>query len=81
MSARPIYHDVDGAPVKIGTRVIVSACVDWTLDPRLVGAQGTVRYLEYSCGCGQSYPTDPMIGVELDSGRREELWQEEITPC
>ena len=44
----------------------------------LVGLSGTVEYLEYDCGCGQSYPGDPMIGVRLEDGTLEEFWAEEL---
>jgi len=51
---------------------------DETFDPRCIGLVGTVEYLEYECGCGQTYPMDPMIGVLLDSGQHEEFWKEEF---
>ena len=47
-------------------------------DKFCVGVRGTVTHLDYACGCGQSYPDDPMIGVLLDVGIREEFWREEL---
>lgn len=48
----------------------------------LEGREGVVVHLEYSCGCGQSYPGDPMIGVCMYIPGRgyivEEFWFEEL---
>lgn len=72
-----IYHDVNGAPFKIGEAVKVICFSDDTADEELLGHQGTILYLEYSCGCGQTYPTDPMIGVQF-AERTAEFWKEEL---
>lgn len=45
---------------------------------KYIGRVGIVKYLEYSCGSGQTYPGDPMIGVAFDGGVLEEFWSEEI---
>jgi hypothetical protein len=75
---RNIYADLDGAPYKIGVGVKVLALTDETADNDLINHSGVVVFLEYSCGCGQSYPGDPMIGVRF--GRRiAEFWKEELT--
>jgi len=78
--AKPIREYVEGSPYQSGQRVrVVSAT-----DPNAydvsgdIGVRGTVLYLEYECGSGQTYPTDPMIGVEIDGGKVEEFWSEEI---
>lgn len=44
----------------------------------LVGKIGLVKYLEYSCGSGQHYPDDPMIGVRFRDGEVRELWKDEL---
>ena len=75
---RPIYHDVDRAPYKLGAHVRVIGSKDETFDPRYKGRIGTVDYLEYQCGCGQSYPVDPMIGVKFHDNAVEEFWMEEL---
>ena len=80
MSARPIRDQVPGAPYQPGDLVRVVAAID-TEDHDVshhIGRSGRVDYLEYDCGCGQSYAEDPMIGVELDGGDREEFWPEEL---
>ena|SRR5258708_35879653 len=77
MGRRPIYVDVDGAPFKIGDRVRVTRGTDETFDPSYKGRVGIVEYLEYGCGCGQSYPQDPMIGVRF-RGDVDEFWREEL---
>ncbi|MGH2568290.1 MAG: hypothetical protein ACRDGA_08125 [Bacteroidota bacterium] len=74
-----IIKDVPGAPFRIGQRVRVISIVDETGDERFLGKEGTVAYLEYDCGCGQTFPEDPMIGVRflIDT---ESFWKEELTP-
>lgn len=79
-AANPIREHVDGAPFQPGTRVTVVAAIDRTEHDvsKHIGIGCVVEYLEYDCGCGQSFPTDPMIGVLLDTGEREEFWKEEL---
>jgi hypothetical protein len=77
MGARPIWIAVDGSPFQPGDRVRVVQVLDDTVDDTVVGLAGVVLYLEYSCGCGQTYPHDPMIGVDLGE-RVEEFWREEL---
>jgi len=72
-----IYHDVPGAPFKIGEMVRVVSFSDDTADEDLLGCRGSVLYFEYSCGCGQTFPKDPMIGV-LFGERTAEFWKEEL---
>ena len=75
---RSINTDLYGAPYKIGAGVKVVALTDETADSDLIDHCGVVTFFEYSCGCGQSYPSDPMIGVRF--GRRvAEFWKEELT--
>ncbi len=78
--ARPIREHVDGAPFQPGGNACVVAAIDKDIHDvsGFVGKIGVVQYLEYSCGCGQSYPDDPMIGVTFPDGRREEFWKEEL---
>ena len=77
-SSKPIYDDVEGAPMRIGTLVLVSSGTDETVSQDYLGKTGTVIYFDYSCGCGQSYPNDPMIGVRFPDGTVEEFWREEL---
>lgn len=72
-----IYHDVDGAPFKIGETVKVVSFSDDMADEEFLGCQGTVLYFEYSCGCGQTFPNDPMIGIQFGE-RTAEFWKEEL---
>mgnify|MGYP003491189248 FL=1 len=74
----PIREHVPGAPRRPGDLVRVVAILDPTADAALVGAVGRVVHLEYGCGCGQRYPDDPMIGVELAGGIVEEFWRDEL---
>ena len=48
--ARPIYHNIKGAPFSIGRRVQVLKLVDNTGNTALVGRMGRIEYYEYSCG-------------------------------
>jgi hypothetical protein len=75
---RPILKDVPGAPFKIGTSVRVVRLADETGNRAWLGRTGTVKFFNYDCGCGQSYPDDPMIGVESPRGKIEEFWKEEL---
>lgn len=79
--ARPIYEPVEGSPYQPGQRVTVVDAVDGEVHDVSwrIGQAGTVEYLEYSCGCGQSYPKDPMVGVRFEDGRLEEFWPEELS--
>ncbi|HXR06251.1 MAG TPA: hypothetical protein VN765_02915 [Candidatus Acidoferrum sp.] len=72
-----IYEDVDGAPFKIGDRVKVVSFSDDTADEEFLGCKGNVLYFEYTCGCGQSFPKDPMIGVRFGE-QIAEFWKEEL---
>lgn len=76
LGANPIYEDVDGAPFLIGQAVKVVKVDESTYG--LFGRVGTVVYYEYECGCGQTFPEDPMIGVRFEDGDREEFWAEEL---
>jgi hypothetical protein len=81
MGANPLHFDVEGSPYRIGERIIIKGSEDETFDPVYLGRTGIVKYLEYGCGCGQSYPLDPMIGVEFDNGTTAEFWREELSRC
>jgi hypothetical protein len=77
-TAIPIFANVPGAPFKIGQRVRVLRLVDDTGESSFLGKSGTVEYLEYSCGCGQLFPEDPMVGVRFPDGILEEFWRDEL---
>ena len=64
--------------VQIGDRVRIGEGTDETFDSRFRRKTGIVKRLDYSCGCGQSYPDDPMIGVSFPDGQYEEFWTEEL---
>ena len=76
--AKHVYTNVPGAPFEIGTRVRVVQLVDETGNRAWRGRTGVVKYFDYACGCGQSFPDDPMIGVESARGKVEEFWKEEL---
>lgn len=79
--AKPVRDPVPGAPRQAGDAVRVVAAIDRDAHDvsALIGASGVVDYLEYSCGCGQRFPDDPMIGVRFPDGRVEEFWSEELS--
>jgi len=81
LGARPIRERVDGAPYQPGQAVRVVAAIDTYIHDvsPFIGKSGTVLYLEYQCGCAQTYPHDPMIGVLFEDGSEEEFWPEEMT--
>jgi len=74
----PIHSDVTDAPFRIGQGVLVWRLADGEADASFLGMKGVVEYYEYDCGCGQSFPEDPMIGVRFPDGQLEEFWQEEL---
>jgi hypothetical protein len=73
-------YDVPGSPFKIGDLIIVldSLSRDSTFDIKYIGEKGIVIFFEYDCGCGQTFPSDPMIGVRFPNLKVEEFWKEEI---
>lgn len=78
----PLYAPVEGAPFQPGDQVVI-AVPGAGVHPDVhvedhIGKGGRVEYLEYECGSGQTFPGDPMIGVVLEDGTREEFWKDEI---
>ena len=82
LDAKPIRHPVDGAPYQPTQAVRVVMSVEDAGTPAdvsdFIGRSGVVEYLEYSCGCGQRFPDDPMIGVRFPDGTGQEFWREEL---
>ena len=82
MAARPITTHVHGSPYQVGETVRVVRSLDSEASQcgvhEHIGRVGTVRHLEYFCGCGQSYPDAPMIGITFTDGSWEEFWPEEM---
>jgi len=74
-------NDIIGAPFKIGDWVLVlnNPNADSTFNNSFSNKKGVVNYFEYGCGCGQTFPVDPMIGVLFPDKRVEEFWKEELT--
>jgi len=79
---KPSYlkFDIDGAPYKIGDKVKVNnnPNMDETFNNRFFNAICEVIYFEYECGCGQTFPEDPMIGIKSSDGEIDEFWKEEL---
>lgn len=79
MNSNKLYKNIIGAPFRIDDGVKIAATAnDETFDLRFCGEIGKVLYFEYDCGCGQSFPSDPMIGVCFSNGEVEEFWKEEL---
>lgn len=70
---------VNAPQVQIGSCVRVIKGIDETFDERFLQKIGIVENFDFTCGCGQSYPNDPMIGVRFPNGKYEEFWTEELT--
>jgi hypothetical protein len=75
--AKPVLTSTPGAPFQPGDKVSVVSKGDATTSH--IGRAGVVAHLEYSCGCGQTFPEDPMIGVRFPEGELEEFWKEELS--
>lgn len=80
---KPQYrnYDIDGAPFKIGNKVKVmnNPSNDETFDKKYINKTGEVIFFEYDCGCGQTFPQDPMIGLRFLNGMTAEFWKEELS--
>jgi hypothetical protein len=63
---------------KIGQIATITKIADSTMPDYLLGLTGQVVHYDYACGCGQSYPDDPMIGVKIQ-GEVFEFWKEELS--
>jgi hypothetical protein len=67
----------DGVAVRLGNKVEVVYLADDTVSGKYLGRVGIVLAFDFDCGCGQSYPDDPMIKVLFENSC-EEFWREEI---
>lgn len=79
LKAKRIGQVVKGSPFQPGdiVRVIDAIDKESTDVSKFIGRFGKVVYLEYNCGCGQTFPNDPMIGVKFKN-RKQEFWKEEL---
>lgn len=92
---RSLVRRVEGAPFQVGDVVAIAGIVDETFaaayetesmeagvapaDDFAIGRHGVVSHLDYSCGCGQVYPGQPMIGVAFEGTELvPEFWPEEL---
>lgn len=73
-----IIFNIKGLKFKIGQNVKVVTLSDQHGNKKYVGVMGKVMYFNYDCGCGQSYPYDPMIGVQFKDKKVAEYWNEEL---
>lgn len=75
---RRIY--IEGTPFRIGDAVLVldNPNKDETFNYDFSGKQGVVEHFEYDCGCGQTFPNDPMIGIRFSNGKIAEFWKDEL---
>ena len=80
LKPNPRKFNIEGAPFRIGDRVIVldNPNKDDTFNYDFVGRIGVVEHFEYDCGCGQSFPEDPMIGIRFSDKTIGEFWKEEL---
>jgi len=73
-----LKENVIGAPFCIGQTVKVVCGCDETFDSTFLNKIGEIAHFDYTSGCGQSFPHDPMIGVQFDKETIEAFWQEEL---
>ena len=69
---------INGAPVQVGdvVKVIAATEADICDVSEYIGRFG--RVVSMDCGCGQTYPDDPMVLVCFSNGDQQEFWKEEI---
>jgi hypothetical protein len=73
-----ITTNIKGCPFKIGEKVKIKKPCDETGYPSYEGKIGVIQYFNYDCGCSQTYPNDPMIGVKFSNKKIKEFWGEEL---
>jgi hypothetical protein len=80
LKTKKYNYNIDGAPYKIGQKVKVlnNPNIDDTFDIKFINKTGEIVFFEYDCGCGQTFPKDPMIGVKFSDGSIDEFWKEEL---
>lgn len=80
LNIKSLDTDVEGAPFRIGqkVRILQNPNNDNTFDTTFANKVGEVWCFEYECGCGQTFPDDPMIAVRLKDGKSDEFWKEEL---
>lgn len=80
LSRNPLHRNIEGAPFNIGepVRILDNPSNDETFNFIFAKRIGHVEFFEYECGCGQTYPEDPMIGVIFTDGKVGEFWAEEL---
>lgn len=76
----PRKFNIDGAPYRIGDVVVVldNPNRDTTFNCVYSGKQGVIEHFEYDCGCGQSFPEDPLVGVRFSDQKIAEFWKDEL---
>ena len=80
LKPNPLPHNIVGAPFNIGDEVQIlnNPYEDSTFDEIYFDKKGQVIFFEYECGCGQTFPADPMIGVRINEDLVGEFWKEEL---
>ena len=75
------HYNIKGAPFKRGdiVKVLNNPNNDETFNMEFSEKEGVVEYFEYDCGCGQTFPKDPMIGVLFSNNKIGEFWKEELS--
>ena len=72
---------IEGAPVQVGDVVKIVDAVETDINTettKYIGRFGRVLSMDYDCGCGQTYPGDPMVLVRFSNGDEWEFWKEEF---
>ena len=59
MSANPLYRERQRSPLQDWRSMRIVCSEDDLFDRTFLGRIGIVKYFEYECGCGQSFPLDP----------------------
>lgn len=74
-----ITHNIKEIKFKINQNIKVINLIDKTGNRYYLNKIGLIKYFNFDCGCEQTFPHNPMIGIKFFNGKIEEFWKEEIT--
>jgi hypothetical protein len=72
---------IEGSFYQVGDSVkVVDQGADRWMIRAYIGSVGEVCDLDFASGCGESFPSDPLVIVRLVNGIVAGFWKEELEP-